>query len=178
MSDFQQVRSFGNPVLNTYSTESIGPLSFATESASIGQAAWPTANKAFFIPVRISVSVIILKMLWFNGTTVGTNNVDVGIYDNQGNKIVSSGSILTSGTSSFQEANITDTTIEPGLYYMAMAMDGTTDTVRRQTDAVPEGSFYGILEQASAFNLPANATFAAHSAAYIPYIGMTNKTLI
>jgi hypothetical protein len=57
-------------------------------------------------------------MLVLNGATA-SGNMDVGIYDYAGTRLVSSGSTAQSGTSAFQDFDITDTLLGPGIFYLA-----------------------------------------------------------
>lgn len=97
---------------------------------SVSAAAWPAATRALYMPVTVNTTVTVYKMAWINGVTVG-GNVDVGIYDSTGAWIVSSGATATSGASAIQVADITDTTLTPGNYFLAMAESTNTDTFQR-----------------------------------------------
>lgn len=179
MGDISAVIDYNKNVITSLTRDSIGvELAGITSSFSSSAATWPTANKAFYLPFRLAYPVIATKMFWLNGATVGTNAVDVGIYDQAGNRLVSIGSTTTSGASTVQTVDITDTTLNPGLYYMAMAVNGTTDTSFRTAPTAPMSRMLGIYEQTSAFALPATATFAVATAAHIPFIGITTKTVI
>lgn len=142
-------------------------------------AAWPASNLALFIPFKIGFPYLVNQVLWVNGTTVGTNHVDVGVFDSQGNKLVSTGSTLTAGVSVFQSVNVTDTILERGIYYMAMAMDGTTDTIQRTASPLlPLLRSWGMYAQSTAFPLPAAATFAVLANAYLPQFAITSSAVI
>ena len=177
------------PTLIDYTQTVIGPGSqgciedywgwtsgYVPTTASSG--AWPTANKAIFLPFRIAYPSTVVKMFWINGSTVGTNHVDVGIYDSQGNQLVHSGSTLTSGASAVQSVDIADTLLQRGLYYMAMVIDGTTDTTNRAIPAAAACNAVGLQEMTSAFTLPATATYAAPTSAWLPGIFATLQTTI
>lgn len=143
-------------------------------------AAWPSANLAIFVPVRIGYPYTAVKMFWLNGSSVGTNNVDIGIYDSQGNRLVNSGSTLTAGATGIQVVSITSTILEPGLYYMAMVMDGTTNTTLRAATggvATPWAAM-GCYQMATAFALPATATFAQMAQLTLPIIGMSSSSTL
>lgn len=155
-----------------------GPLSTAGEGSPIGEvmsnagqiftaaAAWGTANTAVFSPVIIGVNTTVYQLAWINGATVA-GNADVGIYDRNGFRLVSSGSTAQSGVSAPQVVDITDTTLTPGLYYLAMVADDATATYNRAgtSSASPLCRASGMAMQASAFPLPSTATFAAFALA-------------
>lgn len=154
---------------------SVGGGSVNAMSAAV---AWGAANLALFAPFVLGAPFTVQKMWWVNGATVGTNHVDVGIYDSQGNQILHSGSTLTSGVSVLQSVSVTATTLNPGLYYAAMAMDGTTDRVRVFTASLQLLRAGGLLQMSTAFPLPAPAVFAQSTTAQLPFIGITSETVI
>lgn len=120
---------------------------------------WSTASLAVFVPMVVGARTTIYQLAWINGATVA-GNADVGIYDRNSNRLVSSGSTAQSGVSVAQVVDITDTVLEPGLYYLAMAMDDATATVCRPSAAsqAPLLRASGCGHQTSAFPLPATAT--------------------
>ena len=56
-----------------------------------GALAWATANKAIYVPHRVTAPILV-KRLWFAGNNA-TGNVDVGIYTLAGTKIVTTGAV-------------------------------------------------------------------------------------
>lgn len=179
MSIFPSISESPQAVISTVSAEGVGP-SITPFSSTYSAAVWPSANLAFFVPIRLGASFTSTKIFWLNGATVGTNNVDVGVYDSQGNQLAHTGNTLTSGASAVQSVTLA-VTLLPGLYYLAMVMDGTTDTVQRKsistTTAVPRA--VGILTQTTASPLPSTATMVGSTtASFIPYIGLTGASTI
>lgn len=179
MSDVGALIDYSAAVISSVSIQGVGIEEAATGHSILAGIIWPSSNIAIFVPVKIGYPVTIIKMYWGNGNVVGTNSVDVGIYDSQGNQLVHSGSTATSGASAIQSVSITSTTLEPGLYYLAMAMNGTTDKVF--ADNSSPVSFYravGIYNQSTAFTLPSTATYVGATSAYLPFIGATTKSTI
>lgn len=89
-----------------------------------------TANRAYVTPFTLRRPVVVTKLGWINGGTAA-GNVDVGIYDNNLDKIISTGSTAQSGTNAKQTVDITDTALSPGIYYIAIsASDGTATFAR------------------------------------------------
>jgi hypothetical protein len=123
------------------------------------------------MPFWIEDVVTATKIWWQNGATA-SGNLDVGIYDENGNLLVSIGTTGQTGTSTIQQADITDTTLSRGYYYLAMAMNGTTGTALRYSPTTNLQQMMGVLEQASAFVLPSTATFAKAARSYIPVMGI------
>lgn len=176
MPDFPVAHSVNNLIISSASTQSLGHA-LSAMGVIAGTIAWPTANKAIFVPVTIYDAVTIVKMYVINGNPV-SGNIDVGIYDVGGARLVSAGSTAQAGTDVVQEFNITDTTLNPGLYYLACALDNGTGRVSRWNPSAALGRALGVAEQTTAFALPSSATFAALSSSYIPAIFATPRTVI
>ena len=167
--------------IHTFSVEALGPKEGSTGNNLAANAAgtvYPSANLAIYIPMWVMQPLVAVQMFAYSGATVGTNNIDVGIYDGAGNKLVSSGSTLTANASDLQVFNITDTLLGTGLHYLAVAMDGTTDTLFRINNSIPLLRGWGVRQQASAFALPATATFAVMAQNYLPTIGLTTRSVL
>ena len=155
-----------------------GPMAVLGNFGAPASAAWASANAAVFVPFRIGAPMIVQKLAWANGATLG-GNVDIGIYDEAGTRIVSSGSIAQSGTNNLQEADITDTYLLPGLYFLAVACNSGTATLLIFTAAstqVPR--MVGVLAQASAFPLPAVASLGTVSSAQVPLAAAFGRTTL
>ena len=157
-----------NVHITTLSGNSMGVIG----SITLASATWTSANVAIYVPFSISSPRLIRKLFWQNGTAV-SGNVDCGIYDSAGTKIVSTGSTAQSGTSAIQSVDITDTMLGPGQYFLALAMDNTTATTIRASINSVRVKMYGIFQQATAFPLPATATFATNTGGYLPFFGAT-----
>lgn len=162
-----------------FSLESIGAqLRSHLGISSSASAVWPTANLAIFVPFQLYQIATFVKMAVLIGATNG-NNIDVGIFDREGNRLVSIGSTAQGSTNAVQTFDITDTTLLPGTYYLATACNGTTGAISR---FAPTGAGFcascGMLQAASAFPLPASVTYAACGQEYIPYVMATVRTVI
>lgn len=172
------------PVLHAWLPESLNNLAFGTGSSLMintpGSAVWPSANVALFWPVRLAVPVTVTVLWWANGATA-SGNVDCGIYDAEGNRLLSTGSTAQTGTTAIQSVNVTDTVIPPGLIYLALAMDNVTGTINRVVMGNATAcQLAGMHQQATAFALPATATFAAMAQNYVPMAGalLSPRTVI
>lgn len=137
----------------------------------LGAIGWSSANKAIYIPFQVSEIFIVDNMYTINGGTV-SGNIDVGIYEHGGTRLVSSGSTAQAGASSIQEFNVTNTTLNPGLYYFAVAVSNTTATLEMWTPTAAISRSLGVMEETSAFPLPSTATFASISGtSRFPFVG-------
>lgn len=154
-------------VLHTLSREAADT---GSTGADLGSAVWTAANRAIFVPFRLTRAKPVTKLFAHNGATA-SGNLDIGIYTIDGTRIVSTGSVAQSGTNVCQVIDITDTLLGDGDYYLALAMDGTTGTVFRAAPQATRLRTAGVLQQASAFPLPATATFAAVASAFLPFFG-------
>lgn len=141
-----------------------------TGGVTPGSATFPASNDALFVPFCLQQHVLIKRLYSVNGTAV-SGNIDVGIYSKDGAKIVSSGSTAQSGTSALQFFDVTDFVLAPGCYYFAVALDNTTGTLLRANPSLARVQAIGMAKQASGFALPASATLATVTAAYLPLIG-------
>lgn len=146
-------------------------------------AAWPAANRALFYAVQIDTPITIKEAIIKVGTQSG--NVDIGIYDWNGNRIVSKGTtaVGAAGNQTFDlTASVTGTaspTLEQGTYFMAMACDNTTATFLNSNVFANQGvnACHGVVQAATSFVLPSSVTYAATSSLYIPYMLFTGATL-
>jgi hypothetical protein len=144
-----------------------GPLYYSAPAS----AAWPTQYLAIYIPVRVKRRVVVRKLGIANGATA-SGNLDLGLYDAIGTRLVSAGSTAQSGTTTEQVIDITDTIIGPGLYYLAACMDGTTGTTARYAPTAPYLCSIGVLTEAvGSVTLPATATWTVNQTlAYYPIL--------
>jgi hypothetical protein len=133
--------------------------------------AWPTSDLAIYVPVRVKRRVVVVKL--HVGTGSASGNLDVGVYNESGTRLVSSGT--TAQASSGQTVDVTDTTIGPGLYYLALVADNTTGTFNRMAPAAPICVGQGLLSQqlGAGGTLPTTATWAIdQTLAYSPFVAM------
>jgi hypothetical protein len=132
--------------------------------------AWPSANRAIYAPVWVPRPTIITKLGWNVGPT-SSGNMDVGVYDENFVKVVSTGSIAVSATTNaVQEFDIADTLLQPGAYYLAMSVDNATAWFSRASTTVNFLTAVGVRNQNSAFPLPATATPTDASSGYLPAV--------
>lgn len=136
------------------------------------------ANVAVFVPFTVSKQISFSTLFTVNGTVVN-GNIDIGVYAQDGTKIVSTGSTAQSGTSAIQLISCTATTIGPGVFYLAMASSSTTGTFATYIiGQVLKTKFAGVAQMASALPLPATATLATIGQDSIPLIGLSTRTSI
>lgn len=154
--------------IHTLSPEMLGAAIRGTVGLT---GAWPASNDAIFVPLTLSRPVLVKRLFSHNGNTIA-GNIDMGIYTVDGARIVSNGSTAQAGNSVLQFFNITDTYLSPGNYYLACAKNDASGRVARYQPSLGRLQSYGVMKMATAFALPASATFATVTATYLPSIGL------
>ena len=150
-----------------------GVISAATEltglSLSPASRAWPAANRAIFVPIRVPARCVAYKLAVGAGATAA-GNFDVGLYDSALTRLVSSGA-TAKGSSVEHILDIAATPLSPGaLYYLALAADGANNYITWLPPNLGLSRMLGVLQMATAYPLPATAALAALTAADIPSI--------
>ena len=135
-------------------------------------AAWVTVNRAIYVPVRLGSPFRFAQFFWMNGTVVGTPDIDAGIYHANGSRIISTGLVTHAGSNLIQLANVTDTTLLPGLYYLAIVLNGASGLFRQSLGGA-RARILGVVEEGSASPLPAVMTPATATQQYMPFFGVT-----
>lgn len=131
---------------------------------------WGAANRAIYVPVEVQQPVTIYQLCITVGTQSG--NVDVGVYDEQGKRIVSAGSTACAAAG-IQVVNVTDTYLVPGVYFLALSCDNTTAAflTTSATPALAQVQALGLQQQAlGSVTLPDPATFANPASPVVPWI--------
>lgn len=161
-------------------TTSIGSLnSIGGGAGALGVfsgAIWPLADLAILVPFRLSSPCKAQVIAVINGGAA-SGNVDAGIYDCVGTKLVSAGSVAMSGTNAIQSFDVGDTLLGPGLFYMAFVVNNVTAQFIRWVPAVYFLEVVGCAQMASAFPLPAIATLATITNAYVPQMAVFGRAL-
>jgi hypothetical protein len=144
---------------------------------------WESGDRAIFTPFVLPQDMTAKKM-WYvtGGTTSGTANLDLGIYNAAKSRLVSTGStaFATGQSNTLIVIDIADTDLDADtLYYLGMAMgsiSGTCNFIRLPTGANATASIGQVFEN-SAMPLPATATWAIHSVGQtIPLCGFTARS--
>lgn len=148
-----------------------------TNSGPPAAGAWPSANLAIAQPFYVDVPKLAQRLWVWNGTVSG--NIDIGIYDENFNLVVSSGAIAHASASTFQNIDITDTLIPRGTFYIAMSLNNTTGQTNRSVAGIAAfQSSFGICQMASAHPLPATFVPATLGQSYVPIVGVAYKTVL
>lgn len=164
------------PVISTAGSSSQIGQYIANTQRAFATAVWQATNTAIYVPVQIDVAVTVVKMAFRVGVQSG--NYDIGIYDEHGNRIVSLGSTAVP-VAGIATADIADTALMPGVYFLALCIDNVTASIFRATPPAVVKQGCGVQQQAvGAVTLPASATFANPSGTYLPLITAAVVTTI
>lgn len=170
------------PVIGRPNSATILPYNWETgEQSHRYGASSPTAgtisqNRAYFVGITITAPYKVANGIVVNGATAA-GNIDFGIYDENGNRLVSTGLTAQSGTSTLQVVPMSYT-LQPGRYYMAFGTDSATATVLRWTQGTQVGRVAGFYTAASSIALPATVTFAVPQVNDIPVFGITRMATL
>lgn len=158
-----------------------GELGMMGGSAA-SSAAWPSANRAIFIPFYLPVPKLVRRCFYVNGTTGGdgTRRVDIGVYDNGGgsvtvNRLFSTGTtVIATNASEAAYIDNADVMLAQGRYYFAIAMDSVTSTILQVAPQAVISKWMAMATMNSAFVLPATATLATPAATIrVPVAGLS-----
>lgn len=161
------------PRINTFSSlYSIGAEACWQATPTQASFAWPAANLAIFIPVRMPFVFPVRNVFWMNGGTA-SGNVDVGYYTLDGALVFSSGA-TAQGAAGFQSVAVNNY-IDPGAGYLAILLTSATGTNQGVSGGLTNNDLRiaGLRQQAvGAGALPATATFAQYAQTVYPLLGV------
>lgn len=179
MTDFPQIGDPGRIIIGPHSLQALGVEYAALATAAPASTAWGTINLVRAYPFVLPEPLRVLKLWLYKGATV-TGNCDVGVYTEDGTRLVSAGTTAVAATGSIlQEFDVTDTQLGRGRYYCAALMSLTTTTAFANTLVVSQGKLLGWLDGGSGnAALPATITWAVASSAVQPLFGLAGRTLV
>jgi hypothetical protein len=160
---------------------SLGRFNSVCESLLAGAAtpvftsqAWPTNNLAVYAPIRVPGRFTVARFVIANGSNA-TGNVDIGLYDDSGNRLLSTGSTARAGTTVLQYIGVTDRSFPPGRYYLALVASSTTGSFMR-TAASDQSPASGFLQEAlGATTLPATMSPANYTSTSLFFYGFSQS---
>jgi len=132
--------------------------------------AWPTANLAIGYPFQVTEIVTVYGAWYAAGGTAG-GNLDIGIYDLAGNRIVSTGTTARTISAHTEITALTDTVLTPNHYYATMAADTTNLYTGWTWAAAGNAEAQGFVEAAASFVLPSTITFSRSAQTFQPHFG-------
>jgi hypothetical protein len=77
---------------------------------------WSLSNRIIYIPFFLTKGSVVYRFFWLNGTTVGTNVLQMGIFDTAFNRIMASPYVLSAGANvcQFRNPGVTPLTLTSG----------------------------------------------------------------
>lgn len=139
-------------------------------------AAWPANNRAVYYPLQIPGYFTVARFMLGNGASV-SGNVDIGLYDAAGSRLISTGSTAQSGTTQVQYIGVTDKSFPPGKYYLALSCSTTSARVNASS-AVSQYDFRaaGLLQESlGSVTLPTTMTPASYTSNLGFFFGFTQS---
>ena len=155
-----------------------------TSAAAPASTAWPANNDAVAVPFLVSTPVTFVRAYFISGSTPGTTNYDLGIYNDTFGLIRSIGATACVNSSTAVQpvggaAFTTPVTLTRGRYFMAMSAAATSMTVRAQANAVQIYRAFGLFKMASAHPLPTTFVPAAMATSgFMPSMGLLTAASI
>lgn len=148
--------------------------SFLPGTTTAASAAYPAANLAVYVPTWIEHPMVVYEVWLETGTLTTSNTVEVGLYTTAGAKVFASADItVTTASDTVNSSSMTDVLVPAGSYYLAFACNSTRNFVGT---ALAAGLYQamGCMEQTglTGSTLPATATFAAYTRAFLPLFGL------
>ena len=144
----------------------------ANYATSAGTGAW-TANRAVYLPVVVHQPLTLYSICVLVATQNG--NVDAGVYNWRGTRIVSNGGVAC-GAAGTQTIDVADTALARGWYFLAFASDSATAVFYNSAASAVNINACQVQQQASAYPLPATATFVAYATAILPKISGVTRS--
>ncbi len=136
---------------------------------SIAAAVWPTANRAFYVPVIFPYPCTLTSVSFIAGN--GTGNYDLGLYDGYSKaKLASTGSTAMTAAGTKTLTFSSPIRSDAGrLYYAAVTLSSTSGTAIRVNTAIVLLIAAGFAQESS---LPLNATMTpvTIASAYTPFV--------
>ncbi len=134
----------------------------ACTSLTQGSEQIPVAGSVYYSALWIPANYTITGAAVLNGATVGTDKWILALYNSAGTKVANSAlaGVTTSGADTFQQIAFTATysALGPGLYYLSVSSNGTTDTFRRGVvNGQRAGSATGVFGTLAAITPPTAA---------------------
>lgn len=130
MADWPDTRLVAPKVISPYSEDSLGGLNNGIYFLAAPGSGTLVQNQAYYFPFVLERGGTAVKMFALIGGTAN-GNIDVGIYDEEFNYLISIGATAQGATNTLQEFDITDTFLPPGNYWMALSLSSATGTVFR-----------------------------------------------
>lgn len=147
-----------------------------------GSMTWPAANRALYVPLHLPWDYPVRRVWWYNGSSITSVNMDLGIYTLAGKQIYHTGSTAQAGSASASQYVTPSPTfwLPAGSYYLALACSSST---ANRGGSGTSASFdvhleriSGMMIEDSALPLPATMTPAQIGNIFVAFFGITRTT--
>ena len=176
MGDFPNkiVKGGNYGLLSPFSNTPLADGMAIANAATTNTATTWTANRAIYLPICVNRPITVLDFQII--VTTQNGNVDAGIYNWNGTKIVSNGGVAC-GAAGLQTIAVADTLLNPGWYHIAFASSSSTAVFRASNASTVLVRACGGQQESSAYPLPSTATFAAYATGIFPMIVASFKSV-
>lgn len=168
---------FMRGVLNTFSLQGIGVVLAGAAAPILASTPWPVASRGIFTPFDLAEEFTVRNLFLANGGTV-SGNIDLGIYDEALERVLSTGSTAQAGVSVLQVVNVVRLVLRPGRYWWAVAIDNVTGTVTASNPASTVIQAAGAGFVAASFPLPVRVVGPLTAGLIVPLTGMADNRLL
>ena len=164
------------PVTSLYELAgySLGQGLITIHQDTVSSAVWPAANLAFYVPFPLEQPMRVITTSVQNGTAVA-GTLEVGVYAEDARLLATTGAVTQAGVSQPQTIPLgAPILLGRGLFYMALLASSGAATVLKWSGGGFSTDWIGIgvAQEATGGTLPATATFASLTVAYIPYFSL------
>lgn len=171
------------PLISPMSYEALGEDLAGMFANAFASTTHPGANIGTGYPFELSDYFLVQKVWWMNGTTVGTDTIDVAVYTEAGgasSRLVAGGGAVAAGANAIQEIDCTDTLLAPGRYWCVHAQSGVTATTMASGtpgNTVLRGMGVAFMAAASSGGvLGTTWTPGSTAQAYLPLCGIAGRS--
>lgn len=167
------------PVISPFSYVTSGMAWKNATAANFNSSAAVSSSNIYLCPLYVTEPYRVQRFWVATGATV-TGNVDMALYDENGTRLVSTGSVALSA-STVQRMNV-DYTIAPGRYFMALAVTAATNlaviaTQLATATRLPTTGWAMAYTVGTAVPLPASITIGSNLAYSVPIFGIARQTV-
>lgn len=162
-------------IIATWSPECLGAAWDSCGAALPATVAWtPGANVAIYLPLTMKTAYPVRQLWWPNGNAVA-GNVDCGLFTASGLRVLSCGPTAQTTITTVQVVTLgTAVWLMPGAYYMGLSLSNAAGKIWSTTVAtVNTNKMLGVVQEAGAGTLPAQATFATMATDFLPLFGFS-----
>lgn len=178
MSDWPITGEPNRVIISPYSAQALGTEYAALAAAAPASVAHATVNMLRAYPFVLPEPMLVRKVWWHNGGVI-SGFTDVGVYSEDGTRMLASGAILQATINVLQEFDIADVPLGRGTYYLALTSNSATATYLSNILGIQLAKLLGWGQVAlGAAGLPATITLAAAAAAIQPIFGISGRTLV